>query len=237
MNEPIYLALDFPTWEQTSVFLQENHLEGIPVKVGMELFYREGPEVIKKLKKQNHAIFLDLKLHDIPTTIYKSMRNLAQIGVDFVNVHGFGGADMIKAAKQGLMDGTPYGEKQPKLLVVTVLTSMDQNMLNTQLGIAHPLANMVTHFSKMGKEQGADGVVCSAHEATGIKNVCGNDFLTVTPGIRLTDTSSNDQKRIATPQLAKQMGADYLVIGRSITEAEKPKQMYEQALKEWNHVD
>ncbi|WP_182199100.1 orotidine-5'-phosphate decarboxylase [Paraliobacillus salinarum] len=237
MNKPIYLALDFPTWEQTNDFLQKNNLEGIPVKVGMELFYREGPDVIKKLQAQNHSIFLDLKLHDIPTTIYKSMRNLAELGVDFVNVHGLGGADMIKAAKQGLVDGTPHGKSQPKLLVVTILTSMNQDTLTNQLGIPHPLAEMVTHFSKMGKDQGADGVVCSAHEAAKIKSVCGDDFLTVTPGIRLADTNSNDQQRVATPKLAKQIGADYLVIGRSITEAENPKQIYEQALKECNNVN
>ncbi|MFB1049632.1 orotidine-5'-phosphate decarboxylase [Paraliobacillus sp. JSM ZJ581] len=237
MNQPIYLALDFPTWEQTSHFLQKNNLEGIPVKVGMELFYREGIDVIKKLQEKNHSIFLDLKLHDIPTTIYKSMRNLAKLGVNFVNVHGFGGADMIKAAKQGLVEGTPSDKNQAKLLVVTILTSMNQNMLSSQLGIAYPLADMAMHFSKMGKDQGADGVVCSAHEAAKIKNVCGDGFLTVTPGIRLKDTSSNDQQRIATPELAKQNGADYLVIGRSITESDNPKQRYEQALKEWDNVN
>lgn len=235
MQQPIYLALDFPTWEQTDHFLQVNELDGVPVKVGMELFYREGPAVIAFLKKRNHPIFLDLKLHDIPTTIYKAMRNLANLGVDVVNVHGQGGSAMVAAAKQGLIDGSNQIQT-PKLLVVTMLTSMDQETVEQELMIQQPIETIVTNLALLGKNNGADGVVCSAHEARAIKHACGDDFLTVTPGIRLTNSANDDQKRIATPRFAKEQGVDALVIGRSITAAEKPKETYQQALKEWNHV-
>lgn len=237
MNRSIFLALDFPTWKETEHFLQTNHLSGIPVKVGMELFYREGPEVIKKLQAYGHSIFLDLKLHDISTTVYKAMRNLANLGVDFVNVHGFGGAEMIHAAKQGLLDGSSLHGKQPQLLVVTILTSIDTAILSKELGIEHPIDQMVNHFAMMAQQQGADGVVCSVHEAKQIKQICGEDFLTVIPGIRLADTEKDDQKRIATPELAKQLGSDYIVIGRSVTTALKPLTMYQRAVKEWNNVN
>jgi len=235
MQQPIYLALDFPTWEETDRFLQTNDLDGVPVKVGMELFYREGPAVIEQLKKRNHPIFLDLKLHDIPTTIYKAMKNLAKLEVDMVNIHGFGGSAMIAAAKQGLIDGSNQAQVA-KLLVVTVLTSMDQDVLEQELSIQQPVEKLVTDLALLGKHNGADGVICSAHEAQVIKQACGNDFLAVTPGIRLTDTANDDQKRIATPTFAKKQGVDSLVIGRSITAATEPHVMYKKAIKEWDHV-
>lgn len=235
MQQPIYLALDFPTWEQADHFLETNKLAGVPVKVGMELFYREGPVVIEHLKKRNHPIFLDLKLHDIPTTIYKAMRNLANLGVDMVNIHGLGGSAMIKAAKQGLIDGSNQMQT-PKLLVVTMLTSMDQETVEQELAIQQPIETIVTNLALLGKGNGADGVVCSAHEAKAIKRACGDDFLAVTPGIRLTNTANDDQKRVATPVFAKEQGADALVIGRSITASENPTETYQQAVKEWNHV-
>lgn len=236
MKPPIYLALDFPTWQETETFLNENQLHGVPVKVGMELFYREGPPVIKALQQHRHPIFLDLKLHDIPTTIYKAMKNVAALGVDFVNVHGLGGADMIRAAKQGLIDGSQQNDKQPKLLVVTVLTSMNQATVTNELQIDQPVEELVTHLANIGKDNGADGVVCSAHEVAQIKAQCGEAFLTITPGIRLNETEQHDQKRVATPQTAHQLGSDYIVIGRSITKAAYPNAMYQQAIKEWNHV-
>lgn len=235
MQNPIFLALDFPTWEMTENFLAKHDLAGVPVKVGMELFYREGPIVIEKLRTQGHPIFLDLKLHDIPTTIYKAMRNLAKLDVEFVNVHGFGGSAMIEAAKEGLIDGA-ITKNPPKLLAVTLLTSMDQCVLSNELKVNKPVEGQVIHLAKLAYNHGADGVVCSAQEVAVLKQKIGSEFLAVTPGIRLTDTTTDDQKRIATPIDAKQAGADALVIGRSITKAKDPLAMYNQAIKEWNYV-
>lgn len=225
---PIYIALDFPDWNDTEEFLVENELYGVPVKVGMELFYREGPSVIEKLKKKDHPIFLDLKLHDIPTTVKNAMRNLGKLGVDIVNVHALGGSDMIQAAKEGLMSSNQH----TKLIAVTILTSMDEQALNKDLLIQGNVLENALHFARTAKENGADGVVCSVHEALHIKETCGQEFLTVTPGIRLKDSATDDQKRIATPGFATANGSDILVIGRSITKADNPRLAYETALKE-----
>ncbi|WP_249869845.1 orotidine-5'-phosphate decarboxylase [Oceanobacillus saliphilus] len=233
MNKHIYLALDFPNWEETKQFLDENHLQGIPVKVGMELFYKEGPAVIENLKQDNHPIFLDLKLHDIPTTVMRAMRNISSLGVDITNVHALGGNEMIKFAKEGLTSGS--SNYDTKLIAVTILTSMDQNVLNKELRIPGNLEDNAVYFAESAKESGADGVVCSVHEATAIKHACGDSFLTVTPGIRLKEANSNDQKRIATPGFAKENGSDYIVIGRSVTQAENPYEAYQQAVEEWNN--
>lgn len=227
------MALDFPSWETSKQFLDEHNLAGVPVKVGMELFYREGPDVIKQLKANNHPIFLDLKLHDIPTTVYKAMKNLAKLEVDIVNVHASGGSEMIKQAKAGLLSGS--STKQTKLIAVTVLTSFDTDTLHKELLVRGELHKHAVHLAGLAKQGGADGVVCSVHEAAGIKEACGSDFLTVTPGIRLEDSVQDDQKRIATPEFARNNGADILVIGRSITQAEYPLQAYERAVKEWEH--
>lgn len=229
MNQQIYLALDFPDFPTAELFLEKNELVGVPVKVGMELFYREGWPMIEKLKSRNHSIFLDLKLHDVPTTVERTMKSLAGLDVDFVNVHAFGGSEMIKRAKEGLVAG---GAERTKLLAVTILTSMDERQMQRELGIEKSLEKQVTNLSSLSQKNGADGVVCSVHEVETIKNVCGDDFLTMTPGIRLADSSSDDQKRIATPKKAKQLGADFLVIGRSITKAKNPLKAYEHAVKE-----
>lgn len=229
----IYLALDFPTWEETSQFIEQHQLQGAPVKVGMELFYREGPNVIKKLKENNHPIFLDLKLYDIPNTVHKAMKNLAKLEVDIVNVHALGGSEMIGQAKEGLLSGNSRHET--KLIAVTILTSFDNETMNNELLLPGELADTAVHLAKLTKNSGADGVVCSVHEAGLIKDACGSQFLTVTPGIRLQDSNHDDQKRIATPQFARTHGADILVIGRSITNAVNPHDAYQQAIKEWNH--
>lgn len=200
----------------------------------MELFYREGTQIIKWLKQHNHPIFLDLKLHDIPTTVEKAMFNLANLNVDIVNVHATGGSEMIKAAKRGLQAGTT--DSPPKLIAVTVLTSMDQIVLENELYIKQSIEDAVKRLALLSKESGADGVVCSARETNRIKQVCGNEFLTVTPGIRLANSNKDDQKRVATPAFAKKNGADYLVIGRSITKADNPKANYERVIKEWNNA-
>ncbi|MFC4387343.1 orotidine-5'-phosphate decarboxylase [Gracilibacillus marinus] len=234
MNKPFFLALDFRTAEDVKQFIEHNKLFGVPVKVGMELFYREGRQIIQWLKEHHHPIFLDLKLHDIPTTVEKAMFNLADLGVDIVNVHASGGSEMIRSAKKGLENGAK--DKLPKLIAVTVLTSMDASTLNNELCIHESLNETVLRLAKLSKDSGADGVVCSAHEANIIKDACGKDFLTVTPGIRLTDSNVNDQKRVATPTFAKQNGADYLVIGRSITKADNPAHNYQRVIEEWNNA-
>lgn len=231
MNE-IYLALDFPTWQEAETFLDKNKLSGVPVKVGMELFYREGNFVVEQLKRRNHPIFLDLKLHDIPTTVERAMRNIAKLEVDFVNVHAFGGSEMMRRAKEGLLAG---GSHRTKLLAVTILTSFDEETMQRELHIQAPLEEQVVHLASLANDNGADGVVCSVHEVERIKAVCGEKFLTMTPGIRLSDSEEDDQKRIATPTIARKLGTDYIVIGRSITRAENPLRAYERALEEWNH--
>ncbi len=227
----MYLALDFPDWQQTEQFLITNQLNEVPVKVGMELFYREGAEVIKRLRDRGHPVFLDIKLHDIPTTIYKAMKNVAKLDVELTNVHSLGGAEMIKAAKAGLLDGG--AGHQTKLLAVTILTSMTGVMLREELRIDEPLADTVVHLAELSQSNGADGVVCSPLEVELIKNQVGPKFLTVTPGIRLAKDDMNEQKRIATPAKARALGADAIVIGRSITQADQPKQAYLVAEKEW----
>jgi orotidine-5'-phosphate decarboxylase len=235
MQTPIYLALDFPTGNDALHFLDRHELDEVPVKVGMELFYREGPHIIYQLKEKNHPIFLDLKLHDIPNTVKRAMRNLAALDVDIVNVHALGGTTMIEAAKEGLHSGA--ADTVPKLISVTMLTSMDEQTVQTDLQQPMELAAYARHLAELSKRAGADGVVCSPHEAGSIKAACGDSFLTVTPGIRLAGSAQNDQHRIATPAAAKKMGADYLVIGRSVTAAENPKQAYNQAIQEWKNDD
>ncbi|SET30972.1 orotidine-5'-phosphate decarboxylase [Oceanobacillus limi] len=231
MNDSIFLALDFPTWQQSDLFLKQNELKGVPVKVGMELFYREGPAVIEHLKENNHPIFLDLKLHDIPTTVKKAMKNIAALDVDIVNIHALGGKKMIQSAKEGLLIGAK--SKQPKLIAVTILTSMDQQTMNVELGIPGKVEDQVVHYARVAQNNGADGVVCSIHEVLPIKEVCTPSFLTVTPGIRLNSSYSNDQKRTSTPKKARGNGSDIIVIGRSVTQADNPRQAYLQVVKEW----
>lgn len=232
MNHAIYLALDFPDWKESKEFLNTHQLGGVPVKVGMELFYREGPGVIEKLKENNHAVFLDLKLHDIPTTVKQAMKSIAGLGVDIVNVHALGGSEMIEQAKEGLLSGGHQHET--KLIAVTILTSMDEKTMNRDLRLPGAVDENVVHLANLSKQSGADGVVCSVHEANQIKASCGPSFLTITPGIRLANSNSDDQKRIATPAFARENGADILVIGRSITKANNPYEAYQQALKELN---
>lgn len=225
----VFVALDFPTWTETERFLKGNDLAGVPVKVGMELFYREGPAIIEKLKADNHPIFLDLKLHDIPNTVHQAMKNIAALNVDMVTTHAIGGKEMIYQAKQGLAGSST------KLMAVTILTSMDNATLAQELGLPGNVEENVIRFAALAKEAGADGVVSSVHEVPVIKKHCGDDFLSITPGIRLAGSSGDDQKRVATPEKAKKLGSDYLVVGRSITKAENPRKAYERVMKEWQH--
>ncbi|MGP4106919.1 orotidine-5'-phosphate decarboxylase [Virgibacillus sp. L01] len=231
MRNNMYLALDFSTWNEAKMFIDTHRFQGIPVKIGMELFYREGPRLIEKLKQDNHDVFLDLKLHDIPTTVMKAMTNLADLEVDMVNVHALGGSEMIKRAKEGLNSGSSNHET--KLIAVTILTSMDDTSLYKELNIGGSVDENVVRLADTANKNGADGVVCSVQEAKKIKDVCGSSFLTVTPGIRLQGSDGNDQKRIATPALARNNGSDFLVVGRTVTNAEDPKLAYEKVQKEW----
>lgn len=231
----MYIALDFATGKEATKFLEEHELDRVPVKVGMELFYREGAPLLYTLKERGHPIFLDVKLHDIPTTVYRTMKNIATFGIDVVNVHALGGQEMIRRAKEGLIEHS--NKKVPKLLAVTILTSMEEKVMNEEMKINGVLNEQVKHFAALAQSSGADGVVCSAHEAKAIKQQCGINFMTVTPGIRLERDAKDDQVRIATPADARKLGADILVIGRSITQAEDPRGAYETAIKEWQYDD
>lgn len=235
MNKNIYIALDFPSWLEANEFLTNHQLQGVPVKVGMELFYREGPKIVEALKENGHPVFLDLKLHDIPQTVNHAMRNISVLDVDMVTIHALGGAAMIHGAKEGLLQGNV--NNQTKLVAITILTSHSEKTIQKELHLKDDLHTNAVHFANLAKENGADGVVCSVHEATSIKNKCGEGFITVTPGIRLKGSEANDQTRIATPGYAARNQADFLVVGRSITKAKNPLHAYKQVVKEWELKD
>ena len=211
------VALDFSKKEDVMNFLDKFD-KPIYVKVGMELTYAFGFEMIREIKERGHKIFLDLKLHDIPNTVKNGMKNLAKLDVD-------GGSAMMKAAMEGLNEGAVNG-KRPLCIAVTQLTSTSQEAMNEELLIPGDVKDVVISYAKLAKESGLDGVVCSVHEARAIHEACGADFLTVTPGIRLSSDSKDDQKRVATPQFAKEEGCDYIVVGRSITKSEDPYKTY-----------
>lgn len=223
MNKTI-VALDFSTREEVIDFLK-GFDKPVYAKIGMELFYACGMEIVKEVKAMGHDVFLDLKLHDIPNTVKGGMKNLAKAGVDIVNVHCAGGSAMMKAAVEGLEEGSGSG-KRPLCIAVTQLTSTSKEMMNDEQGIGGEVIDCVIRFAKLAKDSGMDGVVCSVHEAKAIHDACGDDFLTVTPGIRLTEDSADDQKRIATPTFAKEQGCDFIVVGRSITKSENPQKTY-----------
>ena len=219
------VALDFSSKEEVLNFLAKFD-EPVYVKIGMELTYACGLDMVREVKAAGHKVFLDLKLHDIPNTVKGGMKNLARLGVDIVNCHCAGGIEMMKAAKQGIIEGTPEGQEPAKLIGVTVLTSTSQEAMNEELGIPGEVIDTVVHYARNAKEAGLDGVVCSVHEAKAIHEACGDDFLTVTPGIRLANNSVDDQKRVATPEYAKEQGCDMIVVGRFITKAENPYETY-----------
>ncbi|MBU9672130.1 orotidine-5'-phosphate decarboxylase [Planococcus sp. CP5-4] len=225
-TKPI-IALDFPSKLDVEEFLSE-FTEPLFLKVGMELFYQEGPELIHTLNHYGHDIFLDLKLHDIPNTVESAMRRIAELGVDMVNVHAAGGLAMMEAAKRGLSgSGT-------KLIAVTQLTSTSEEQMQQEQLIAVSLEESVLHYAKLAKQAGLDGVVCSVHEAKAIGEACGEEFLRVTPGIRPAASESHDQKRIATPSDAKAQGSTYIVVGRAITRSENPQKSYDYINGEWS---
>lgn len=224
MNSPI-IALDFPSIKEVKKFLV-NFEESLFVKVGMELFFSEGPQIVRYLKEQDHQVFLDLKLHDIPNTVESAMRSLAKLDVDMVNVHAAGGIEMMRAAKRGLA-----GSKA-KLIAVTQLTSTDEKQMQEEQLIERSLEESVLHYATLAKEAGLDGVVCSVQEARGIGEVCGEDFLRVTPGIRLGN-DSHDQKRIATPERAAQEGSTHIVVGRAVTQSAQPLESMKNINEQW----
>ncbi|XVL95967.1 orotidine-5'-phosphate decarboxylase [Bacillus subtilis] len=234
-NLPI-IALDFASAEETLAFLAPFQQEPLFVKVGMELFYQEGPLIVKQLKERNCELFLDLKLHDIPTTVNKAMKRLASLGVDLVNVHAAGGKKMMQAALEGLEEGTPAGKKRPSLIAVTQLTSTSEQIMKDELLIEKSLIDTVVHYSKQAEESGLDGVVCSVHEAKAIYQAVSPSFLTVTPGIRMSEDAGNDQVRVATPAIAREKGSSAIVVGRSITKAEDPVKAYKAVRLEWEGI-
>ena len=230
MGKDVIIACDFASAKKTFDFLDKFKGKKPFVKIGMELFYSEGPNIVKELKKRGHKIFLDLKLHDIPNTVKKSMAALSALDVDICNLHAAGGKAMMSAALEGLTrpDGT-----RPLLIAVTQLTSTDQKTLENEIMIHEPIDKVVMQYAKNANDAGLDGVVCSALEAGKVHEICGKHFFTVTPGIRFADDAKGDQKRVMTPSAAKEIGADYIVVGRSITAAADPVAAYERALADF----
>ncbi len=236
MEKPIIIALDFASKDEVSTFLNRFSNEQLFVKVGMELFYQEGPAIIHDIKERGHQIFLDLKLHDIPNTVKSAMKGLAKLECDLVNVHAAGGQEMMMAALEGLDQGTASGQRRPLCIAVTQLTSTSEEQMKKEQLIQVPLKESVLHYAKLTKQSGLNGVVCSSHEAAMIREVLGNDFLTVTPGIRLKEDAVGDQKRVATPDFAKKSGVSYMVVGRSITRSENPLESYQKFIQAWEGV-
>ena len=207
MNNPVIIALDFASKGEVIQFLQRFPNEKLFVKVGMELYYQEGPSIIQEIKEHGHHIFLDLKLHDIPNTVKSAMKGLAKLGCDLVNVHAAGGREMMEAALEGLDAGTINGVKRPLCIAVTQLTSTSEEQMQNEQLIPVSLQESVLHYATMTKKSGLDGVVCSSHEAAMIRESLGSEFLTVTPGIRLLDDAVGDQKRVATPEFARKLAS------------------------------
>lgn len=232
MNTKPILALDFPGEKEVFDFLKKFD-EPLFVKIGMELYMQEGPDIVRKVKDLGHDIFLDLKLHDIPNTVGSAMKGLAKLGVDLVNVHAAGGRAMMEAALEGLEAGTPTGKERPALIAVTQLTSTTEEQMQAEQKIDLSLQESVLHYAGLTKEAGLQGVVCSVHEAKAIAEVCGDEFLRVTPGIRLAGGAAHDQKRIATPDGAKRDGSSLIVVGRAVTGAQDPVAAYKIVSELW----
>ena len=230
MGKDVIIACDFSSAEKTFEFLDKFEGKKPFVKIGMELFYAEGPSIVREIKARGHKIFLDLKLHDIPNTVKKAMSVLSGLDVDMTNLHAAGTCRMMEAAIEGLTrpDGT-----RPLLIAVTQLTSTDQEAMENDLLIKEPLPEVVMHYAQNAKKAGLDGVVCSPLESEKVHSSCGAEFITVTPGVRFADDDKGDQKRVMTPADAKAIGSDYIVVGRPITAAEDPVAAYERCVAEF----
>ena len=230
MGKDVIVACDFASAEQTFAFLDRFTEEKPFVKIGMELYYAEGPDIVRQIKARGHQIFLDLKLHDIPNTVKKAMAVLSGLDVDICNLHAAGTDAMMRAALEGLTrpDGT-----RPLLIAVTQLTSTDQEAMERDLWIREPIDEVVMHYAETAKRAGLDGVVCSPLEAGKVHARCGADFLTVTPGVRFAESAAGDQKRVTTPAQAKELGSDYIVVGRPITASDDPVAAYRRCVREF----
>ena len=230
MGKDVIIACDFDSAEKTFAFLDKFTGKKPFVKIGMELYYAEGPSIVREIKARGHKIFLDLKLHDIPNTVKKAMAVLSRLDVDMTNLHAAGTKRMMEAAIEGLTrpDGT-----RPMLIAVTQLTSTDQEAMENDLLIKEPIDKVVMHYAHCAMEAGLDGVVCSPLEAGKVHDTCGKSFVTVTPGVRFADGDIGDQKRVMTPAAAKEIGSDYIVVGRPITAAEDPVLAYERCCAEF----
>lgn len=225
----VIIACDFSSKEATLAFLDQFKDVKPFVKIGMELYYAEGPQIVKDIKARGHKIFLDLKLHDIPNTVYKAMKNVAALGVDMTNVHAAGTIEMMKAAKKAIDEVNP----DTKLIAVTQLTSTSEEVMQEELWIDHPINDTIQHYALNTQKAGLDGVVCSPLEAKLVRDVCNEDFITVTPGIRFDNASKGDQKRVTTPAMAREIGSSYIVVGRPITASEDPVAAYARCVKEF----
>ena len=230
MGKDVIIACDFDSGEQTLAFLDQFTGRKPFVKIGMELFYAEGPQIVRDLKDRGHSIFLDLKLHDIPNTVKKAMRVLSRLDVDMCNLHAAGTKAMMEAAVEGLT--RPDGSR-PLLIAVTQLTSTSEERMREDLLIREPMEQVVLHYARNARDAGLDGVVCSPLEAGRVHEACTENFLAVTPGVRFADDSVGDQVRVATPARARELGSDYIVVGRSITAAQDPVAAYERCLREF----
>ena len=230
MGKDVIIACDFSSKQACMEFLDKFTGRKPFVKIGMELFYAEGPQIVREIKERGHKIFLDLKLHDIPNTVKKSMSVLRNLDVDMTNLHAAGTGAMMESALEGLTreDGT-----RPILIAVTQLTSTSEERMKNELLINEPIDKVVMHYAKNAKDSGLDGVVCSPLEAGKVHDLCGKDFLTITPGVRFADGDIGDQVRVMTPEEAKKIGSDYIVVGRPITAAEDPVAAYERCVNEF----
>ena len=231
MKHDVIIACDFKNKTDTLAFLDRFEGKKPYVKIGMELFYGEGPDIVREIRARGHEIFLDLKLHDIPNTVKKAMANLARLGVSMTNVHAAGTIDMMRAAVEGLEMGS--NGPRPLLIAVTQLTSTSQERMQRELLISETIENTVAHYAGNAREAGLDGVVCSPLEAGLVKKACGADFLTVTPGIRYPEGELGDQSRVTTPQKAREIGSDFIVVGRPITAAADPVAAYERVCRDF----
>ncbi|WP_240375226.1 orotidine-5'-phosphate decarboxylase [Bacillus piscicola] len=236
MNNPLIVAMDFPDKNTADRCLEAFAGEPLFLKIGMELFYKEGPALVQEWKAKGHHIFLDVKLHDIPNTVKSAARQLASLHVDLITVHAAGGMKMMEAAREGIEAGTPASETTPDCVAVTQLTSTSEAVMQNELGIAQSLEETVIHYAKNAKKAGLQGVVCSALEVPMIKEKVGPTFETVTPGIRLKENENNDQERVVTPERARELGSDAIVVGRSIIQAENPRSAYQAINRQWRNA-